>query len=141
MEEGWPLSPENDDPDSAHIIYYFAEIIRGLLRAIAANDASGAIADTARLMRNLDEVLKQAPEKLTWYKIIEGAVDEFKTPPATEDSLYKYIDLARTSTKYLAELSTADGFSTARISKAIQRIEAEIKYLRERSESRVTRFD
>lgn len=141
------MSTDDADLDPATLARYFAEdfacILRNLLRALAASDASGSLATASRDMRQFEKNLNdpRTPADLNWYKIFDGAVSELKDSIDSDSYHGEFVELARACVKYLAELSTSDNLSGARISKAHGVIAKEIEELLRRRTERRTGLD
>ena len=96
----------------------FAEALRYLIRAVAADDSSGALYSASEKTTFLMDLIQRCPEGLSWYSIFSEAVGEIKEaiPQDTDDR--RYVHAARRGMKYFVELSSNDGFASARASKA-----------------------
>jgi len=96
----------------------FADVVRDLARAIAANDSSGAVYKASEKMKFCVDLLQRCPDPISWYSLFADSVAAIKDEIPDDLDERRYIDAARRGTKYLVEISASDGFAAARASKA-----------------------
>lgn len=130
--------PSRDLSGASHSTLYieeFTEMLREVLRALAATDNSAALSNASRRLRNLVADSEQLPPELSWYAILDAAIDRLKPAQIPFDSPdaynHEYDGLARYGVKLLAERTTHDGFSAARIAKSNRAMADEIKSISE----------
>ena len=100
------------------IIVEFADVLRDLIRALAATDDSRALHNASEKMKFCAELMSRCPDPMSWYALFNGAISAIKGEIPDDQERRGYIDAARRGTKYLVEVSSVDGFAAARSSKA-----------------------
>ena len=110
----------------------FAEILRDLMRAVAANDPVVSISSAARMMSQFDAINREKSERVDWHKIFDGAVQLLQPQRPYDEIDHEFLRLSKTTLKYLAELTATDEFSAARISKSRSAVEDEMKFVQQR---------
>lgn len=117
----------------------FAEVIRYLIRAIAAGDSSGALYSASEKMKYVQDLILKCPDRLSWYAIFSDAISQLKDVLPDDQDERRYVDAARRGSKYLVELTSTDGFGSARASKALDAFQQAIRWSQEAQSK--TRYD
>ncbi len=115
-----------------------AEAIRDLLRALAAKDPSPAI---ARLSSTIRTNLRIYGEDLPAERVLAAAVAQLVCLDEARAQGGAIVDTARSALSYFAEATATDNFAEARLSKAQQRYENDIKNIDALNKLRRDRVD
>jgi DNA-binding GntR family transcriptional regulator len=125
-----------DEGHAGALIASCAEIVRDLLRALAANDPSVPLASVSQAATSLQQHFHHAAFRANWHSVMEGVVERLNSYQSHRHIDHEYFVIARAGMKYLAELTTSDGFSAARISKARSELDRAVKFLQVTKERR-----
>lgn len=110
------------------ITHRFADVVRDLMRCVAADEPSRPLYSAAEGMKFVMELLKRCENPVTWYSIFTSAVASIHQmlPEDGDDRLY--LRAARDGLKYLVESSATDnaarGRASRRLSEFISMIES-----------------
>ncbi len=132
------------DEDVDHLEVFgcqYAEVIRNFLRALAADNPTNSICTAAELISSAQTYLDRLPPDVGWHQILERAIEQLRTPVSANRLDREYLVLARAGLKFMAELTTSDGFSAARTSKARQDMDHGVRYLQAARDLRRQGFD
>jgi hypothetical protein len=97
----------------------FAEVIRNLVRAFAASDASRPIYYAAEKMDFVAELLQRCKDHVSWYSLFTDAIAEIHQCMPDERMGRGYVSAAQDGTKYLVEASATDNAAAARSSRRL----------------------
>lgn len=104
----------------AYIADRFADVLRNLVRAVAANDPSRPVHLAAEDMRFVSDLLQRCDHPLSWYSLFADAVRRVQaTLPDGEDER-RYVQAAKDGMKYVAEASATDNAARGRASRRLR---------------------
>jgi len=98
------------------IAYEFAEVIRNLVRAFAADDPSRPIYNASEKMDLVNELLLRCKEHVSWYSLFADAIANIHSHIPNGPIKDGCDSAARAGTKYLVEASADDDAAAGRSS-------------------------
>jgi hypothetical protein len=112
-------------PDS--IAQELSDVLRSLMRAVAADDPSSGTTAAAKRMEYIDRLLEHCDEPLNWHWLFAEAVRNLQSALPDDPHDKRYVTAAQRGMKYLAESSADDpaarGRASQRLSEFLQAIE------------------
>jgi len=114
-----------------HIASRFADVLRNLMRSVAANDPSRALYYAAEDMKFVADLLERCEQPMSWHSLFADAVENIQRmlPEDTDDK--RYSRAAQDGVKYLVESSATDNAARGRASRRLSEFIATIEYSRD----------
>ena len=119
----------NARPDIA--ASHFADVVRNLIRAVAADDPSRPSHAAAQEMKHVIELLLRCQEPVGWYWLVSEAVREIQDCLPDDPDDRRYINAAKRGMKYLAESSATDNAARGRASRRFEEFRNAIRWSEE----------
>jgi hypothetical protein len=104
----------NATPDN--IAVELADVLRDLMRAVAANDSGGGVYRAATRMSRAMELIEHCPERLSWSRLLKDAVEDIRDAGRIDELDEPVIWAARAGLRYLVEQSCDDNAARGRAS-------------------------
>jgi hypothetical protein len=105
-----------------------ADVIRNLMRAVAADDhIRGSFAASEELIQ-VFELIKRCDEHINFHSLMSAAVDEIKECLPEDRDDRRYIRAAQQGVKYLVESSATDNAARGRASQRLSNFLAMIEF-------------
>lgn len=114
--------------NSDFIAGHFADVVRNLIRAVAANDPSRPLYLAAEEMRFVIELLQRCEKPVTWYSLFIDAIASIQAHLPDDPDDRKYIRAAQDGMKYLVESSATDNAARGRASRRLSEFMSMIDY-------------
>jgi len=113
---------------SEYITAEVTEVIRNLLRAVAADDPSSATWKAAEQMDTVVELIKRYDQPLNFYGIMLAAVKDFQENLPEQEWDRDYVRAAQQGIKYLTEISATDNAARGRASKRLDEFRSAMEW-------------
>lgn len=118
------------------ISYQFADVIRNLMRAAAANDPSSAVYKAAEKMDFVADLLSRTEEKFGFYRVFDKAIAELRDSDERESGVETAIvAAAKDGMKFLVERSCDDNAAHGRASRRRQEFLSALRWIEDERES------